>query len=110
MSAYATEALRRLVAALEEHLEAVSMRRGEEDAAVDDAFEATAIAFERYEEMLDTEYGESLPFVLDDSDDDEYDDDADVVADDDEIEDALDPHAVEDDDDMDDDIEEFDLR
>lgn len=105
MSADANEALRRLVATLEEHLEAVAMRRGDEDAAVDDAYEAIATAFERYEETLDTEYGETLPLVLEDSDAEEYDD-----GDDPEADEALDPHAVEDDDDMDDDIEEFDLR
>lgn len=105
--ANAAEALRRLVATLDEHLEAVAARRGDADAAVDDAYEAIATAFERYEEALDDEYGESLPLVLDDSDGDEYDDtDEDAEPDG----DPLDPHAVEDDDDMDDDIEEFDLR
>ncbi|MFW7415001.1 primosomal protein [Demequina sp. SO4-18] len=112
MSAEATEALRRLMAALEEHLEAVAMRRGDEDAAVDDAYEAVATEFERYEEKLDSEYGETLPIVLDDSEgDDEYDDEDDPSAEGEgDGDDPLDPHAVEDDDDMDDDIDEFDLR
>ncbi|MDN4479353.1 primosomal protein [Demequina muriae] len=122
MSAEATEALRRLMAALEEHLEAIAMRRGDADAAVDDAYEAVATEFERYEDALDSEYGETLPIVLDDSEGDEYegDDDADDGEDEDEDTDGssddpdgdetLDPHAVEDDDDMDDDIDEFDLR
>ncbi|MFW2514116.1 primosomal protein [Demequina sp. SO4-13] len=117
MSAEATEALRRLVAALEEHLEAVAMRRGDADAAVDDAYEAVATEFERYEDKLDSEYGETLPIVLDDADgDDEYDEDDEDDEDDEptqstaEEDDPLDPHAVEDDDDMDDDIDEFDLR
>ncbi|WP_084631892.1 hypothetical protein [Demequina aestuarii] len=128
MSAEATEALRRLMAALEEHLEAIAMRRGDADAAVDDAYEAVATEFERYEDILDSEYGETLPLVLDDSEGDEYDGEDDVDDDDDDPDDdqgdddtgasgddpdadeALDPHAVEDDDDMDDDIDEFDLR
>jgi len=100
MSANAREALRLLVASLEEHLEAVASRRGPTDAAVDDAYEGVATAFEKYEEALDLEFAEGLPIVLDEDDDfDEPVDDED-----------LDPHAVEDDDEMDDDIEEFDLR
>lgn len=98
MTLNAREALRHLTAALEAHLEAVDQRRSAEDAAVDDAFEAVAAAFERYDEALDAEYGESLPLVIDDGDDDDFD------------EDALDPHAEENEDDLDDDIEEFDLR
>lgn len=97
MTALAREALRHLTAALEAHLDAVESRRGAADAAVDDAFEAVAIAFERYEEVLDIEFGEQLPIVLDE---DEIDDE----------DDELDPHAVEDDDDMDDDLDDFDLR
>ncbi len=85
------EALRRLQAALEEHLAAVAGRRGEDDVAVDDAYDAVAEAFEAYETALDDEFGESLPLVLDDSDE-------------------LDAHAAEDEDEMDDDIEEFELR
>ncbi len=99
MTVNAREALRHLVAALEAHLEAVEQRRSAADAAVDDAFDAVAAAFERYDEALDAEHGESLPLVIDDGDDD---DDFD--------EDALDPHAEENEDDLDDDIEEFDLR
>lgn len=116
MSTEATEALRRLMAALEEHLEAIAMRRGDADAAVDDAYEAVATEFERYEDVLDSEYGETLPIVLDDSEGDEYDDDddedegTDGSSDDPDGDETLDPHAVEDDDDMDDDIDEFDLR
>jgi len=98
MSLNAREALRHLTAALEAHLEAVEQRRSAEDAAVDDAFDAVAEAFERYDEALDAEHGESLPLVLDDDGDDDFD------------EDALDAHAEENEDDLDDDIEEFDLR
>jgi hypothetical protein len=122
MSANAREALRHLTAALEAHLEAVESRRSATDAAVDDAFDAVAETFERYEDVLDTEYGEALPLILDDEiadaldeaeDDDETDEDADDDLDDadlDEDDEELDPHAVEDEDELDDDLEEFDLR
>ena len=139
MSTQPREALRHLTAALEAHLEAVESRRSAEDAAVDDAFDAVAEAFERYEDELDAGFGESLPIVLDDelgepededdegdlesdedddegdpeSDDDE-DDDGDLEADDDEDEDEededLDGHATENEDELDDDIEAFELR
>lgn len=99
MSANAREALRLLVASLEEHLEAVASRRGPSDAAVDDAYEGVATAFEKYEEALDLEFAEGLPIVLDE--DDDFDE---------AVDEPLDPHAAEDDDEMDDDIEEFDLR
>jgi hypothetical protein len=114
MSANAREALRHLTAALEAHLEAVESRRSATDAAVDDAFDAVAETFERYEDVLDTEYGEALPLILDDeiadaldeAEDEPDEDDSDLDDDDDE----LDPHAVEDEDELDDDLEEFDLR
>jgi len=115
MSANAREALRHLTAALEAHLEAVESRRSATDATVDDAFDAVAESFERYEDVLDVEYAESLPLILDDEvadaldeDTDDDDEDEDELEDDDD--DALDAHAVEDEDDMDDDIEAFDLR
>ena len=127
MSTQAREALRHLTAALEAHLEAVESRRSAEDAAVDDAFDAVAEAFERYEDELDGGFGESLPIVLDDelgeSDDDEEDDESDEEDDDDEgfqddksedeepvVDENLDGHATEDEDELDDDIEAFDLR
>lgn len=103
MSATAREALLLLTAALETHLDAIENRRSPEDAMVDDAYEALAEAFERYEEALDVEYAEGLPMLLDE--DDEFEDDVPSAADD-----ELDPHAVEDDDELDDDIEDFDLR
>jgi len=103
MSATAREALLLLTAALETHLDAIENRRSPEDAMVDDAYEALAEAFERYEDALDVEYAEGLPMLLDE--DDEFEDEAPNVADD-----ELDPHAVEDDDELDDDIEDFDLR
>ncbi|WP_297083933.1 primosomal protein [uncultured Demequina sp.] len=105
MSTDAREALRRLVAALEEHLGAVTTRRGATDAAVDDAYEAVASAFEEYEAALDVEYAETLPVVLDEDFDDGEDSNGD-----DEDDEELDAHAAEDEDDMDDDIEDFDLR
>ena len=131
MSTNAREALRQLAGALEAHLEAVLARRSAEDAAVDDAFDAVAEAFERYEDALDSTFGESLPIVLDDDDDDgdgdgdgddDDDDDGDGDGDDDDADEAdddeaaailseeIDEHAVKNDDEMDDDIEEFDLR
>jgi len=106
MSADAREALRHLTAALEAHLEAVESRRSATDAAVDDAFDAVAEAFERYEDVLDTEYGEALPLILDDEVAEALDDDED----DDEFDDDLDAHAAEDEDELDDALEEFDLR
>lgn len=103
MTSHSRDALRLLVAAFEEHLEAVASRRSTDDAAVDDAYESLAEAFEKYEEALDVEFAESLPLVIDDSEDeyrvdDDDEDDSDVVS------------PVDDDDDDDEDIEEFDLK
>lgn len=103
MTSHSRDALRLLVAAFEEHLEAVASRRSSDDAAVDDAYESLAEAFEKYEEALDVEFAESLPLVIDDSDD-EYSADED---DDGEDSDVVSP--VDEDDD-DEDIEEFDLK
>jgi hypothetical protein len=108
MSANAREALLLLTAALERHLDAIENRRSPEDAMVDDAYEALAEAFDRYEDALDVEYAEGLPMILDD--DDEFEDDAAADGDPEGDDEELDPHAVEDDDELDDDIEEFDLR
>lgn len=107
------------MAAYEEHLAAVLARRGDEDAAVDDAFDALADAFDRYEAVLDVELGETLPMLLDDGDGDDEDDDEDDDQADDEDEDddddegdddALDPHAEEDEDELDDDLDDFRLN
>ncbi|BDZ61201.1 hypothetical protein Lsed01_01744 [Demequina sediminis] len=103
MDSNAHEALRVLVAAYEEHLAAVLARRGEADASVDDAYDALAEAFDRYEAVLDVEYGETLPMLLDDADDSDADEDG--LA-----EDELDPHAEEDEDILDDDLDDFELR
>jgi hypothetical protein len=87
MEADVPEALRHLITAFENHLEAVTSRRSPDDAAVDDAYEALAAAFERYEEKLDLEYAEGLPLVLDEVDDDEDDDAEFEYVDDDDIDD-----------------------
>ena len=121
MSTQPREALRHLTAALEAHLEAVESRRSAEDAAVDDAFDAVAEAFERYEDELESGFGESLPIVLDDDlaetfddaqspDDSDEDDPDDEDEDDPDDDEDLDGHATENEDEMDDDIEAFDLR
>jgi len=103
MDSKAHEALRLLVAAYEEHLAAVLARRGEDDASVDDAYDALADAFDRYEAVLDVEYGETLPMLLDDGEDGED-------APEGEVDEELDAHAEEDEDDMDDDLDDFSLR
>lgn len=114
MSTQPREALRHLTAALEAHLEAVASRRSADDATVDDAFDAVAEAFERYEDELDAAFGEALPIVLDDDIAEAFDDLDDSADDDDEDDDhGADGRDVEQDDDADDeddDIEEFDLR
>lgn len=112
MSADARESLRVLTDAFQAHMEAVANRRGPEDTAVDDAYDALAEAFEHYEEALDEEFGESVPLVIDDLEDDDEDDEDDEDEDEDDDDDVtgLDPHADEDEDDMDEDIEEFSLR
>jgi hypothetical protein len=124
MSTHARDALRLLVAAMETHLEAVASRRTPVDAAVDDAYDAIAEAFEAYEEALDIEFAEALPLIVEDDeygDDDDGDDEDSDDVDNEPSEsagreavaggaDQIDPHAEEDEDDMDDDIEEFDLR
>jgi hypothetical protein len=70
-------ALDRLLAALEAHFHAVSTRRGDDDPAVDDAYDVLADAFEVYDDAMVRVHGETLPFFLaDDTDDaDEHDDD-----------------------------------
>jgi hypothetical protein len=121
MSNQAREALRHLTAALESHLEAVEARRSASDATVDDAFDAVAEAFERYEDELDAGFGESLPIVLDDEPSEGFDEEDDEEDDEDDeddeqgdellvIDEDLDGHATENEDEMDDDIEVFDLR
>jgi hypothetical protein len=72
-------ALDRLIAALEAHYNAIVSRRGEEDPAVDDAYDVLADAFEVYDDALGTVHGEATPFYLaeeeeEDEDDEELDD------------------------------------
>ena len=80
MTADPRAALDRFVAALEAHYHAVSTRRGDDDPAVDDAYEVLADAFEVYEDSLAQVYSEVTPFFLDDGDDE---DDGDEEGDDD---------------------------
>ena len=71
-------ALDRLVAALEAHYAAVLSKDGDDDPAVDDAYDVLADAFEVYDDALGTEHGEATPFYLaeeDDEDDDLEDED-----------------------------------
>lgn len=93
MTADPRAALDRLVAALEAHHNAVASRRGDEDPAVDDAYDVLADAFEVYDESLLEVHGEVLPFALveddDEHDGDEDDEDDDPEGDEDE-DDALD--------------------
>lgn len=105
------EALRHLTTAFENHLEAVIERRGPVDAAVDDAYEALAEAFERYEDLLDSEYAEDLPLVVDEEDDGEdaedagedFDDESGLDDGDDVLADGAEGPEIED-------LDEFDLR
>ncbi len=72
-------ALDRFVAALEAHYHAVATRRGEDDPAVDDAYDVLADAFEVYDEALATVHGEATPFYLVDDEEDEVLEEDDVV-------------------------------
>ncbi len=62
MAQDARTALQQFTAALERHLEAVSMRRSDDDPSVDHAYELLKNAFLNYEEALEEAYGEWLPF------------------------------------------------
>jgi hypothetical protein len=55
-------ALQQFIAALERHHEAVASRRGEDDPAVENAYELLKNAFLDYEEALEAAHGEWLPF------------------------------------------------
>ena len=90
MTADPRAALDRFVAALEAHYHAVSTRRGDDDPAVDDAYEVLADAFEVYEDSLAQVYSEVTPFFLDDGDEDDGDDEDGDDEDDDEGDDDLD--------------------
>jgi Ran GTPase-activating protein (RanGAP) involved in mRNA processing and transport len=86
-------ALDRIIAALEAHYTAVATRRGEDDPAVDDAYDVLADAFEVYDDALGTVHGEATPFYLAEEDDDEDEDDEELEEGD---EDYLDDHDDED--------------
>ena len=75
-------ALDRLIAALEAHYSAVSARRGDDDPAVDDAYDVLADAFEVYDDALGTVHGEATPFYLAEDDDEDEDDEEPEDADD----------------------------
>ena len=79
-------ALDRLIAALEAHFNAVQARHGDDDPAVDDAYDILADAFEVYDDALGTVYGEATPFYLGEEEDDESDDEDDDESDEDEDE------------------------
>jgi hypothetical protein len=57
-------ALQQFANALERHLEAVSTRRGEDDPAVEQAYDRLQEAFLDYEEALQDGFNEYLPFEL----------------------------------------------
>ena len=73
-------ALDRFVAALEAHYHAVAGRRGDDDPAVDDAYDVLADAFEVYDDALATVHGEATPFYLVDDEDEILEDDAPAAA------------------------------
>lgn len=93
-------ALTALVAALERHLEAAAMRRGENDPVVLAAYRALADAFEDYDDALLDAFDEVTPLEVFRGDDEELEeefDDSDDVSDgytgmdDEEYEDESDP-------------------
>ena len=57
-------ALQHFIAALDNHLSAVSQRRGPEDTSVERAYELLESAFLDYEEALQDSFEELLPFEL----------------------------------------------
>jgi len=62
MAKESSVALQHFIAALENHLQAVQNRRSDDDAGVDRAYEILEDAFFEYEESLQTDFSESLPF------------------------------------------------
>lgn len=87
-------ALDRLIAALEAHYQAVESRHGEDDPAVDDAYDVLADAFEVYDDALGTVFGEATPFYLGEEEDESEDDEDD--ADDDDADDEVDDESDDD--------------
>jgi hypothetical protein len=76
-------ALSALTSALEEHLAAASVRRGEEDPIVEATFLSIIDAFEVYEEALFDAYDEVTPLVIYGEDESDPDEDSDESLDDD---------------------------
>ena len=114
MSADPRAALNQLVSAFERHLEASSIRHGEDDPTVVAAYEDLADAFEAYDGALYDAYGEMTPLDIytgDEGSDEDGDDEDDEDDDEDDDLDELDDHDDEDGDDaqlysgLDDDIE-----
>lgn len=60
-------ALAQLIAALERHFEAMSSRRSGDDPAIEHAYEVLKEAFLDYEEAVDVQFEEWLPFELADN-------------------------------------------
>ena len=83
-------ALDRLIAALEAHYNAVVARKGEDDPAVDDAYDVLADAFEVYDDALGTVHGEATPFYLAEEDDEDEDEDEDWAGEEEEDDDEYD--------------------
>ena len=82
-------ALDRLIAALEAHYNAVVARKGEDDPAVDDAYDVLADAFEVYDDARGPVHGAATPFYLAEEEDEDDEEDDDWSADeDDEYDDA----------------------
>ena len=59
-------ALRQFVAALERHLDACASKRPGSDQEIQEAYDQVASAFEKYEDVLESQYQEYLPIVAED--------------------------------------------
>ena len=91
-------ALNALVQAFEEHLTALAAKRGENDAAVEQAYLGIADAFEVYEDALYVTYDEVTPLEVFVEDDDDEDDDPEDLEDLEDLYDEDDPDSDSDDD------------
>ena len=91
--------LEALISALQEHLAAATNKRGDDDPALEHAYQALADAFEGYEDALYDATSEVTPLdIFEDEDDDEDDVDFEDFDD----EDDYDELDIEDEDDLDD--------
>jgi hypothetical protein len=83
MTADPRAALATFVTALERHLEMASVRHGDDDPRVVEAYELVAEAFSEYDDALMDAYGEVTPLevydedLVDEDDDEDDDDDSD---------------------------------